>query len=373
MTKEIRLIILLICVACFFAATPFLVAYSMGYRFDFGKMKVVATGGIYIRTFPSADQISVDEKYFEKPGMFANSVFVQNLLPAEHSVSIKKEGFYDYNKTLPVVENKATKLENVLLFKKNIMFQEITDLPTGQAGETQDPFLAKTEQEKFVIVGSNLYYSDSTQNKNLTTLQKNTAIIKSLVAFTISNNNFVWLSATGFLNQSDLTGKNPVKISEKQLKIIKTGNYKISIYGQNIFINNNGNLLTLNKNTDVFDVFANSVKDFKFSPDGKNIIYFTDKQVYVYLFPDETDEASEKTLLYKSENIINDCIWLNNDYIIISAGNKIIISEIDYRGNINSIEIAGDFKLPQIIFNQQDNKLYILSQKTLLASDKLTQ
>ena len=70
MTKKTRLIILLFCVVCFFIVAPILVAYSEGYRFDFEKMKIVATGGIYVRTFPSADKITIDSETFQKNPAF---------------------------------------------------------------------------------------------------------------------------------------------------------------------------------------------------------------------------------------------------------------------------------------------------------------
>ena len=73
MTRRIRLIILLVCAACFFIIAPLLVFYSMGDRFDFKKMKITETGGIYVRTFPAADQIIVDSKNQKTstPGIWA--------------------------------------------------------------------------------------------------------------------------------------------------------------------------------------------------------------------------------------------------------------------------------------------------------------
>ena len=117
MTKKTRSLILLFCIICFFAIAPVLVAYSMGYRFDFGKMKVVATGGIYIKTLPSAEQIIIDSNISIRPRMFSNDFFVQSLLPKNHTVFIEKTGYHDYSKTLPVKESQVTKLENVLLIK----------------------------------------------------------------------------------------------------------------------------------------------------------------------------------------------------------------------------------------------------------------
>ena len=48
----------------------------MGYRFDFEKMEITSTGGIYVRSFP-AQQIIIDSKIIEKPGIFSNATFTK--------------------------------------------------------------------------------------------------------------------------------------------------------------------------------------------------------------------------------------------------------------------------------------------------------
>lgn len=368
MNKKTRLAILLVCVVCFLIIAPILVLYSMGYRVDLEKMEITATGGIYVRTFPSADQITIDSNVPEKPGLFANSIFVQSLLPKNHTVSIKKSGYYDYYKTLTVKENQVTKLENVLLFKNNIGFEIITD-------QTKSPFNLIT---KFLIKNNNLYYSNAPENSSLTAIQKATPILKKLTAFTLQNNDILWLGTDGFLYRSDVNNLSatPTKIIINALKINKLGSYKIMAYNNDIFVNDNSNLLVLNKKTNDLDNFASQVKGGKFSPDGKNVIYYNDKKIYISLLVDEPI----KTLLYESSEPIIDLVWLNNDYIIVALANKIIISEIDYRGNVNIVTlpqniITGEkqiaIKNPEISFDHQNGKLYVLTGKILLLTEKI--
>ncbi|MGA2417894.1 MAG: PEGA domain-containing protein [Candidatus Staskawiczbacteria bacterium] len=371
MTKKTRLIILLVCVACFLIVAPVLVLYSMGYRFDFEKMKITATGGIYVRTFPAADKITIDSNISEKPGIFANSIFVQSLLPKNHTISIKKDGYYDYFKTLPVQEKQVTKLENVLLFKKNIQFSVVAD-------KTQSPFV---NQEKFIIKNNNLYYSNIAANSTLTAVQKATPVLKGLAAFSVSGNNIIWLGTDGFLYQSDLTALSakPTKLTLTALKINKKNSYKIVAGSQNIFLIINTNLLFLNAKTNSLDNFYSPVADAKISPDGKNIVYFNDNNIYVSTL---LATPAKKSVLYNSSEKISDVLWLNNDYIIFTDGDKIIISEIDYRGNINAITLPTTITIspnkknnilsPQIFFNQQSGQLYILTSNTLLLSEKIT-
>lgn len=367
MTKKTRLIILLLCIACFATATPILIAYSMGYRIDFETRKITATGGIYVHTLPVADQVIIDQKISQKPGIFSNAVFVQSLLPKSHTVLITKAGYYDYTKTLPVAEKEVTKIENVLLFKKDVLFGKITD-------KTLSPF-GQEKLEKFIIKTNNLYYSSSEENKNLTAIEKSTPVIKGMVAFKILNNDIVWLSTDGLLYKSDLAGKNEEKITSAPLKIEKTGLYQIFVNGQKTFINNNGALLVLNSETNNLGQFASGVDNARLSADGKSMIYWGNGKIYAHSFVEET-----KGLIFSGDAIL-ECVWLDNNYIIFTAGEKIIISEIYYRGNINSITLPSTLNLidgstvaiknPKISYNQQSKKLYILTGKTTLVSEQL--
>ncbi len=74
---------------------------------------------------------------------------------------------------------------------------------------------------------------------------------------------------------------------------------------------------------------------------------------------------------------ITDVFWLNDNYLIFMAGDKIKISEIDYRDRLNIIDIFEIKKLPQngsavkMFWNQFDKKLYLLSKNNLYSSDAL--
>ncbi|MCX6721286.1 MAG: hypothetical protein NT026_01645 [Candidatus Staskawiczbacteria bacterium] len=363
------------CAICFLIAAPILVLYSEGYRFDFEKMKVVATGGIFVRTFPSADQITIDSAISEKPGFLANSIFVQSLLPKTHTILVIKKGYYDYNKTLSVEENSVTKLENVLLFKKDIKFTPLTDL-------TKSPFLPENQQEKFIIRNNSLYYSDIPQNSSITAAVKKNPLLKNLIAFETSGNKIFWLSTDGFLYQSEVSAIPAsadqifAKLNLTALKINKKGIYKIITDGQNIFLNDNGGLYILDSKTDNFVALAAPIIDANISPDSKNLAYSAGNEIFIYTISADPARtflrAGQKNILYKSNSPVTSALWLNNDYIIFSSQNNVTASEIDFRGNVNSVVLSESLKSPQIYLSRQDSKLYILSGKTLLLSEKLT-
>jgi len=446
MTKKTRLIILLICVLCFVIITPMLVAYSMGYRFDFEKIKVVATGGIYVRTFPAAEQIAIDSNISEKPGIFGNSVFIQSLLPKSHTVSIKKTGYYDYSKTISVEENEVTKLENVLLIKKSIGFQNLANKidyfsPTPnnqniitatintknitfsyyslgsttapqtfsiiQAGKISEIKWSNDSNKALINIqtyNNNLYYLFDTTVKKITAtrllyLDKNSqqvyfnpqdskeiffiknkilyseksnktlSAIKNVVTYKFSGNNITWLSTDGILYSSDITGKLIEPLTTKNIAISPAQNYQIFILPEKTFLQVDNSLSLLNPDTKTLQAITSPITNYKIidSLDENNnlnlIIYNNDK---IYLYSLATKKFEE---IFSGSNI-SDCQWINSSYIIFTQGDKIIISEIDYRGNINIVTLPQTAS--KIYFNPQNGKLYIFTSNTLLSSDKIT-
>lgn len=454
MIKKTRLIILLSCAVCFFIIAPVLVAYSMGYRFDFEENKIVETGGIYVRTFPTAEQITVDSKTSVKPGIFSNAIFVQSLLPKEHTVYVEKNGYYNYFKTLPVKEKEVTKLENVTLFKKSLTFGSIykTDyffmapnnqniitglnnvnsivinysnlnnknssqkITIGQKGEILEInwfedsskalikiqnagniFYYLFENSTRIPTATRLAYLDKNskqisfnpkdleeifyeENNILYSLKNNkpATVIKNLVTYQVSENTITWVSTDGSLFTSDTSGKLINKLTEKNIAINLNKNYEILNISGKMFLKDGTSLFLFNSDTNALENFDGPQGDYKIltSPDNKNIIFQNSNDIYVYSLLDKKYEK-----IFSGEKITN-CQWLNNDYIILTSGNNIIISEIDYRGNINTVTIPStlnvdenkttEIKNPKTFFISQTGILYVLTEGTLLESEKIT-
>jgi len=333
--------------------TPYIILYSLGYRVDFKKFKIVATGGIYIKALPQEVDIIIDDTINKTTGIFSNTVFVQNLLPEKHSILIKKDGYYDYQKNLDVSEKSVTKLEHVLLFKKNILYSLVTDATTS-------PFNKITAPE--------------------------TMPLKNVVAYKISGDRIIYLAQDGFLYNSDLQGENTEKLSETALVINKKNAYQILIFNQIIFLKNQNSVLLFEAKTKSFKNFYSPVSDMKLSPDGRQVLYFNDHEI---LFSPLNPDDLARVFLNRFSEKITDAQWLDDNYIILNLGNKIIISETDTRDTINTIELPQTLTLDsgktinmaefpsagsgqaKISFNQQDKKLYILIGENLIVSEKL--
>ena len=136
-------------------------------------------------------------------------------------------------------------------------------------------------------------------------------------------------------------------------------------------------ILLLNPDTRMFENLPLPAGSYEIiqSPDYKNLAFKNGRDIYLYSF---ADDVYEKIF---SGDPLTSCQWLNNDYLIFTSGDKIIISEIDYRGNINTvtlpqtITLRADTKIevtkPKTFFSSQDGKVYFLTNKTLISSEKI--
>ena len=168
---------------------------------------------------------------------------------------------------------------------------------------------------------------------------------------------------------SSQDGKTTNKLSQIPLKVDIKNSYKLTIINQNVFLIENNNLLLFNQETKTFETFYGLVKDLKISPDGQKILYYNDNEImYSYL----NSKTPEKIFLNRFSEKIGDCFWLNDNYLIFDLAGKIVISEIDNRDSINTITLAQAISpSDKILFNQEDEKLYILTENNILVSEKL--
>lgn len=361
MKKRTRFYILVLSAILFLIVAPYIVAYSLGYRIDFEQMKIVSTGGIYVKAQPLGAEIIIDSES-NRTGLLSQNVFVQNLLPKQHTVIIKKDGYHDYKKSLEVKEREVVRLEKVILFKENIAFEPLTD-------KTNSPFLEKEEEKLFVIKGSNLYRNQPGQSQ---------PILRKVLVFETQDGNIIWISQNGILNKSSGNGENTEKLTQTPLKISKNKTYKIIAISRHIFLLEDSNLLKFNEDKKDFEPFYDRVKDIKLSPDGQKVLYYNDSEI-LYSYLNSTDNQS--VFLNRFSEKIGEVFWLNNDYIVFTLLDKVVISEIDVRDGINMITLPEAITLTdnnsialkdiKIYLEKEQARLYIQSQDNIILSERL--
>ncbi|MBI2113058.1 MAG: hypothetical protein HYT50_00550 [Candidatus Wildermuthbacteria bacterium] len=125
MTKRQRTSLFLSVVVFFLLATPFIILYSQGYRFDWLTKHIIKTGGIHIEAIPSQVDVFLNDVFARRTGYIFDSTFLGDLRPDFYNIRIEKEGFTSWSKTLQVLPTQLTQIRNVILFPKNLQFQTV--------------------------------------------------------------------------------------------------------------------------------------------------------------------------------------------------------------------------------------------------------
>ena len=198
-------------------------------------------------------------------------------------------------------------------------------------------------------------------------------IFKDIIAYLITNDNIYHLNSSGLLLKSDLSGDRIETLNVIAFPYKEEINYEIITSYSNIFLRENNELYYFDEDAKSFKKFSDSIKDYKFSPDNKKLVYYNDSEIVVLFlekqYDQPTKEKGEKLSITRFSENINNVFWYTNHHLIFGLEDKIKVTELDDRDKINITDLVS-FKHDKIFFSNK--KLYILSEKTLYSSDGLT-
>ena len=103
MSRGLRTFIFIFFVAVFVVVAPSLVLYAQGYRLNLplepGKKLIVMTGGLFIKTNPKQADVLINGSLSGQTDFFFGSALVENLLPRQYRVEVKKDGYQTWERT----------------------------------------------------------------------------------------------------------------------------------------------------------------------------------------------------------------------------------------------------------------------------------
>jgi len=114
----------------FVAASIIIILFAQGYRFDFNSLKIVKTGGIFIKTSTDGAKIYINDRYVKSTsGILSYSTLISGLTPKNYNIFIYKENYYPWNKIVEVKSGMVFELNNLILFPLEFKKIKIVELP----------------------------------------------------------------------------------------------------------------------------------------------------------------------------------------------------------------------------------------------------
>lgn len=110
-----RRIIFYCLLTVFLIAAPLAIGYTTGYRYSPAQRRLVKTGALSIASEPQGAEIILNNQRLN----IKTQSLIRHLTPGSYEITLEKDGYYQWTKTLFVESEKTTFAHNAPLFKKS--------------------------------------------------------------------------------------------------------------------------------------------------------------------------------------------------------------------------------------------------------------
>ncbi len=323
MTRRTRRIIFFLFLMAFIVLAPLITLYAWGYSFDWEEKTIVATGGIYLKSYPSGAEIYINDKLRGK-----TNKFIRRLVPKLYEIKIAKDDYHPWQKNFLVEPRLVAKANNILL----VPFNPKISLITKDEEDYSEIYssLKNPDKEKTYFLSKNTLY-DLNDSPAI-------AIASNVLNYTIYKNGILYLdSFTGKIYELNLTSLESAPFFEQVFPSFNQGKWIIS-------------------------------------SDDKKLLCQKDQSVEILWLEEVINNSiiREKGDIEKIyfEQAVKDVIWYpkTNSHLIISTNDSILITELDNRPPRNTIAFLTT-PSPEIQYNAKSETLYFLSQERLYQTE----
>lgn len=360
MTKSLRHIAYLFFFMLFLILTPLFIGYALGYRYNFTTKVIEKSGAFYVKSYPRDAEIFIGDQKINKK----TPSQITNIRPGEHNVTIKKDKYLPWSKTLTVYPGETTFAEDIVLF--------LADKTKTDLGPGSDNFIINQTKDKYAYLNkeNKLIITDIEQAKNLEIATLETTY--DLIGWS-SDNQLLLLTSESVFYIFDINQKSITLLKDAPADINKI-----------IWDNQNSRLLWFNQNNQLFkvslenlnepkieNVFDKNILDFAIDQDFIAILYSQDQKYIV-------EQINKKD--WKNIQIINDLNFGNLDILsssdsqlVFIVGTQLYVKNI-YKNLVNiPITMAKIFGDRILLTNGYEIILYNFNQEWQDLVDRSTQ
>lgn len=119
--QRIRGVLFYLSVGLFFVGLPFILASSLGYKFNKHTLKFTKTGLIFIKTQPEGAKIYLDGKLIPE----RSPASLQDLAPGVYKITLELARHYPWKGEVDVEAGKVSRLEKIILFPLQPKLQQL--------------------------------------------------------------------------------------------------------------------------------------------------------------------------------------------------------------------------------------------------------
>jgi hypothetical protein len=374
------------------------------------------TGAIFLKTKPKEVTIKIGGKTFEdKSGLITGGTLIPDLLPKTYRAEIIKEGYYSWAKNLSVKPELVAEAANIVLIPKEVK-KEVISIPRLRGdriaswNEGNNEFILRDSQKDIYY----LYDLEKIQgvfnvNLNFRNLKGDGAVIKKLSFHPFDPSELIVETEKGLdvldtlrLNLESILKTKPLSWTAKGNNlyyitsdslysfnlIVKTRTLVTQLATSSVsqspivkletsesqnwlaFLDNSGNLYTLNQTGKNLQKIGHNVADFAFSPDNKKIAYLDKNQKLNISFledwlSDSHKKAGELTQFRLEKQALALKWYSDSAHLLLVYPDELKFTEIDDREPTNTYslfkDIGGNFH-----YSSKSDSIYFLEKENLV-------
>lgn len=157
MHQKNRKILLFSILIAFLIAGAYLIISTQGLVFDLASFSFTKTGAIFIKFTPSDAEVFINNKKIEKtPGIINRGIFLKNFTPDTYSLSIRKNGFIDWEKQLTVEPGLVSAISTIKLWPIKTEKDIFATTTNHAVLIANDKLITRTDENLLSLNGRNM-------------------------------------------------------------------------------------------------------------------------------------------------------------------------------------------------------------------------
>ncbi|TRZ64470.1 MAG: hypothetical protein D4Q79_01470 [Spirochaetia bacterium] len=283
MTLRTRRCVFYSFILIFIAVGAGVIFYSQGWRpvWQENKIAFQKTGAIFVEIFPKDAEIKINGKIFEdKSGLLKSGTFIDNFLPKNYKIEIKKDGYLAWQKNLFVKSGMVAETGKIILIPEKISPQPISiSKNAGTFWEKENKFIFSS--------GGALYYSS--QNEPVKLKGNGFAVWSEdgskFITKDAANLIYYFYDANNISKATNLnsTFNNLTKTSISEITFHPADSNKLIIKAKN------GALYILDLNRLVIETITQKIA-ISFAVKNPNILYISGNEIHSFNLLLKTDD-----------------------------------------------------------------------------------
>lgn len=309
-----------------------MVAYSLGYIFNFSTARFEQAGGIFIKSRTPRMSVFLDGALVRETGLLTGSTFLTDILPGDHLIRLEKLGFRSWSKTIGVARAAVTELRNIILVPYPLAAATSSREEIAGAQATSTPAEVLTLNKKGAVIAG--------RGKNAE------VILENVHSFSSVSDAIFFVDKNGFLARYDFAtgaittiGRPGFFLDTLPLRFV-VGQRYIAI------IDSSGGLFLLDKTASTLTPVASGVKDAAFDGTQAKMLLQKNKSIALLWLADNTRHPFQKK--GTAEEIVSlkipirDARWFykTDAHIAYRTRDGISLAEIDQRGGSDIAELV---------------------------------